>query len=746
MVALSSSTRPDEINFPVSVQALPFHVTKPDTRGYNSLYEYRRARSYLFQLEGPRSTGLKNSLFLYTNDNSVKTSPVYYYNSSSPYLNKKFRISLLLTTFFKLQTVIPRSVQRKYFSYLRDKLLERITIIETRSTSQSNNNRCTNTFFNFSYKKFRFHLGIFVPCPYCVCPVPVPVVFSRDRRSCCKHRGILERSTFNHPTPPVNSKKSAYLKVYNSWKNEDVKHVYNKRLGISYDTSYDTYPDPSVKIRTVSTYVNFHHGISFDVPDTIDLVDPLLAPYAAKSNRHYVFQKHYYNYKEDFKSPSLPDTRQSLGTAPSRPRTKKIINKDQFSFTKRTKAKQALRRSRHLRLIHSVQSKRGFLPQDMVIPPDTPEEDVDFIFSRIKDDSTISTKYKFLTRRASAFYRKVPHVLYEESLLSSSSVGEDHPTRFLRKIGVLPPPPPPGPTPEELATRYINSLKDQFVNALTTLNRSFNHNVHSAIKQDGQLRALANRRVQKDYRLTSSSKTRVSQDSFAAFHTLAVHKRLAKLSFCADSNSISTLLDLHKTFNTILNNRKHSGYSLLAPFAGSMARKNPSTRSGFAERSSKAKARNQHSNNDNRTSNRVLKFSLPTIFKPLARSCSQDGSALANKKRKICDNNSSFSESYSTFMINSLSDISNAHHYKFSTMAHAHKPKNKKHHTRFVEDQLFIILTSPLVSFSGNFSDYRPPKPDSSLFPSINNLKRLVAINDDLATRPPPKKGRPILY
>ena len=146
---------PEEKNFPVSVQALPFHVTKPDTRGYNSLYEYRRARSYLFQLEGPRSTGLRNNLRIYTNDKSISNSPVFYHNSSSPYPNKKYRISLLLTKFFQLQKVIPRQIQRKFFYYLRDKLLERIRIIDTRLKSGAFNNRSTRTFFNF-------HTNVFV--------------------------------------------------------------------------------------------------------------------------------------------------------------------------------------------------------------------------------------------------------------------------------------------------------------------------------------------------------------------------------------------------------------------------------------------------------------------------------------------------------------------------------------------------------------------------------------------------------
>ena len=96
--------------------------------------------------------------------------------------------------------------------------------------------------------------------------------------------------------------------------------------------------------------------------------------------------------------------------------------------------------------------------------------------------------------------------------------------------------------------------------------------------------------MNQDYRLSLSTKERVSQDTFDSFHIFTFHKRIAKLSFCADSTSVSSLNELHKTFNSILNNRKHSVFPLLAPFAGSMARVNPGANSGSSKKKYKKRS------------------------------------------------------------------------------------------------------------------------------------------------------------
>src|SRR5436853_4562853 len=69
----------------------------------------------------------------------------------------------MLTHFFMRQRVIPRCIQNKYFNLIRNKLLERISFIKSRDSSDKDSNRTTKTFFNFTYKKYRFHFGIFTP-------------------------------------------------------------------------------------------------------------------------------------------------------------------------------------------------------------------------------------------------------------------------------------------------------------------------------------------------------------------------------------------------------------------------------------------------------------------------------------------------------------------------------------------------------------------------------------------------------
>jgi hypothetical protein len=82
------------------------------------------------------------------------------YRSTSKNINYKYQISTMITHFFSIQQVLPRRIQTKYFTLIRNILLKRISIITQRRESSNSRNKITRTFFKFSYKKYRFHFGI----------------------------------------------------------------------------------------------------------------------------------------------------------------------------------------------------------------------------------------------------------------------------------------------------------------------------------------------------------------------------------------------------------------------------------------------------------------------------------------------------------------------------------------------------------------------------------------------------------
>jgi hypothetical protein len=268
---------PKEKSFPVLVRTTKFVSPKQtlDTRGTNKIYESKRGRSYFFEISKNSSDATDYALMIHTNDR-VDTS-TFVYKSTSRYPNKKFCVSLLLTHFFKLQKVIPRRVQHKYFSMLRNKILTRYEIINKRKLSTAQNNRTTKTFFNFTYKRYRFRLGIYQSCSFngesggndTSCTLPVPFVMSiphshLQRVGCCSHQSkitkysrqpcVLNVNEYQHIENITNvssSQKKVYkdyrkrfvraysiTNTYSKWLNKDVNTVYSNRLGTTYKTLY----------------------------------------------------------------------------------------------------------------------------------------------------------------------------------------------------------------------------------------------------------------------------------------------------------------------------------------------------------------------------------------------------------------------------------------------------------------------------------------------------------------------------
>ena len=170
-----------------------FSQSKWDTRGNNKIYESRRSRSYFFEIDKQQQM---YDLKIHTNDKVNTSSNIY--QSTSKFPNKKFCVSLMLTQFFKLQKVVPRRIQNKYFKKLRNMLYDRYNIIKKRQESLTKNNRITKTYINFTYKKYRFKMGIYQPCGFIgedgqPCTLPIPFVISTPEKNiritgCCSHQ------------------------------------------------------------------------------------------------------------------------------------------------------------------------------------------------------------------------------------------------------------------------------------------------------------------------------------------------------------------------------------------------------------------------------------------------------------------------------------------------------------------------------------------------------------------------------
>ncbi|CAB4439661.1 unnamed protein product [Rhizophagus irregularis] len=269
-ITLEKSSSPGKNN-PLKISFSKFHVTVPRRSGYNKMYEIRRSRSFFFELDDhPKNTN-DIHLKIHTNDYHMKTKPISY-NNTSTIPNAKYQMSCMLTHFFSSQRVLPRRIQQKYFNYIRDKLLARHMMVYSRDHSNSERNRVTRTFFNFTYKRYRFHFGIYTPCqqsfthpgfsstPH-ICNTPVPFVMSKHRRACVTHQQQFFRDILNHKpkdrTPisdgVVNNKASHANLIYNRWKNNIKKPVFSNRLGVSYEESIH-----ARDVKSVLEYGNKH--------------------------------------------------------------------------------------------------------------------------------------------------------------------------------------------------------------------------------------------------------------------------------------------------------------------------------------------------------------------------------------------------------------------------------------------------------------------------------------------------------
>src|ERR1700722_6951008 len=118
-----------------TITTLPLSIPGNKHTGYNSIGESKRSKTYLFELirseeEGSPASPMEQ-LYLHTNDSSFRKQTTLMVSPSKS-LNHKYRISRLLTYFFKEQRVIPNRIKNKYYIFLRNRLLDRFSFIKKR--------------------------------------------------------------------------------------------------------------------------------------------------------------------------------------------------------------------------------------------------------------------------------------------------------------------------------------------------------------------------------------------------------------------------------------------------------------------------------------------------------------------------------------------------------------------------------------------------------------------------------------
>ncbi|GBB95759.1 hypothetical protein RclHR1_26080002 [Rhizophagus clarus] len=154
-------------------------------------------------------------------------------------------------------TIIPKRIQHKYFTFLRDSLYKRLSIIELRYNSTHTNNRSTRTFIHFTYKKYRFNLGIFIPCCHpgtflssspdlkdnTCCTLPTLIVYSRYNNVCRVGCGLHNKLVPKYSKPsnnttlaPAAQRTAALVKIHQQWSSQSTNYVYSNRRGLSYRT------------------------------------------------------------------------------------------------------------------------------------------------------------------------------------------------------------------------------------------------------------------------------------------------------------------------------------------------------------------------------------------------------------------------------------------------------------------------------------------------------------------------------
>ncbi|CAB4428172.1 unnamed protein product [Rhizophagus irregularis] len=231
------NTRPPSYSnrkYSFSTKYEKFHVTPNHRAGYNKIYNFRRSRSFFFELVDLISDTNQIELKIHTNDYHMSSNPIQH-TSTSRLPNIKFQISKLLTHFFSTQKVIPRRLQSKFFGLLRKKLLERYDFIKSRAQKSDSTNHMTKTFSTSRIKNIDFILG-FIFCVIMFAPIVVSTLY---------HKLVLYTTPKNETLPNDNnhhnSKNFHADLLHRRWASKRIYNHFSQCLGISFDTKYHAY-------------------------------------------------------------------------------------------------------------------------------------------------------------------------------------------------------------------------------------------------------------------------------------------------------------------------------------------------------------------------------------------------------------------------------------------------------------------------------------------------------------------------
>ncbi|GBC41354.1 hypothetical protein GLOIN_2v1771106 [Rhizophagus irregularis DAOM 181602=DAOM 197198] len=185
----------------------PYEIT--DTRGSGTLYNTKKARYFLIELDQHADLDLtrKNFFTVYTNDIEMTHDHQRIFNSSSKKLNINYLIGTYLTFTFAINRQFSPDTVKKYFKRLRQLLLVKFLAIKNRLSSDSIKNRQTNTFIRFSSGSHVIYLGFYLPCGMNNlfglgkhCDQPAAFVLSRNRWKCHTHLLNIENVNLNIQT------------------------------------------------------------------------------------------------------------------------------------------------------------------------------------------------------------------------------------------------------------------------------------------------------------------------------------------------------------------------------------------------------------------------------------------------------------------------------------------------------------------------------------------------------------------
>ncbi|PKY58348.1 hypothetical protein RhiirA4_480191 [Rhizophagus irregularis] len=195
----------------------PYEIS--DTRGSGTLYNTKKARYFLMELDREADLLLtKKSFFnIYTNDIDMTNDHHRIFNSSSKKIN---------------------------LNYL-------IVAIKNRLSSESTKNRQTKTFIRFSAGTHVIFLGFYLPCGKnynfnvgSYCNQPAAFVLSQNRWKCHKHLDLRDLDMLNIQTDSkiyknISVSHAILNKVHSNHNNE--KEVHSTCLGVKYDVTIRRY-------------------------------------------------------------------------------------------------------------------------------------------------------------------------------------------------------------------------------------------------------------------------------------------------------------------------------------------------------------------------------------------------------------------------------------------------------------------------------------------------------------------------